>query len=129
MKYKVWDKKEKINNVDAEYVINSLNIRETDGVFLVIDHLDEVQAIEIDRIIKGVYNLDKNLTVDEVAKEYIRIKEEEKQQAQKSRMVLEGQEERIIALEEENIKLKEELELIKNTVNEVLVMITNLKGE
>ena len=129
MNYKIWNKQDKINGVDAEYVINSLNIRETDGVFLVIDHLDEVQAIEIDRIIKGVYNLDKNLTVDEVAKEYIRIKEEEKQQAQKSRMVLEGQEERIIALEEENIKLKEELELIKNTVNEVLVMITNLKGE
>ena len=129
MQYKVWNKKEKINNVDAEYVINSLNIRETDGVFLVIDHLEEVQAIEIDRIIKGVYNLDKNLTVDEVAKEYIKIKEEEKQQAQKSRMVLEGQEERIIALEEENIKLKEVLELIKITVNEVLVMITNLKGE
>ena len=33
MKYRIWDRKEKINNVDAEYIINSLSIRETDGVF------------------------------------------------------------------------------------------------
>ena len=73
MNYKIWNKKEKINGASAEYIIESLNIRDTDEVFLVLDHLDEVQAIEIARIIKGVYNLDANLTVEEVAQEYIRI--------------------------------------------------------
>lgn len=129
MKYKIWNKQDKINGVDAEYVINSLNIRDTDGVFLVVDHLDEVQAIEIDRIIKGVYSLDANLTTDEVAKEYIRIKEEEKQQVQNRVDTVEEHTNQIANLEAENIRLKEELALIQDAVNEVMFMMMNLKGE
>ena len=89
MNYKIWNKKDKINNIDADYFIKDLSIRDTDGVFLVVDHLDEVQAIEIDRIIKGVYNLDANLTVEEVAQEYIRIKEEEKLQVSRQAINME----------------------------------------
>ena len=95
MNFKIWNKKEKINNVDAEYVIESLKIRDTDEVFLVLDNVDEVQAIEISRIIKGVYNLDKNLSVEEVAKEYIRIKEEEKLQASRQ----------VVNMEEQSVKI------------------------
>ena len=116
MNYKIWNKKDKINNVDAEYVVNSLNIRETDGVFLIIDQLEEVQAIEIDRIIKGVYNLDANLTVEEVAKEYIRIKEEEKQQAETHTNTLEEMEKKISILECENKALREELTQIQTSI-------------
>ena len=116
MNYKVWNKKDKINNVDAEYVINSLNIRETDGVFLIIDHLDEVQCIEIDRIIKGVYNLDANLSVEEVAEEYIRIKEEEKIQAQNSIDTLEEIGNKISILEAENKALRKELTQIQTSI-------------
>ena len=126
MKYKIWNKKDKINNVDAEYVINSLNIRETDNVFLIIDQLEEVQAIEIDRIIKGVYNLDANLTVEEVAKEYIRIKEEEKLQAEKDVATLEEQEKKISILEAENEKLKQELSITQDAVNELIFNSLNI---
>ena len=94
-------------------IIKSLNIRETDGVFLIIDHLDEVQCIEIDRIIKGVYNLDINLSVEEVAEEYIRIKEEEKIQAQNSVNTLEEIGDKIAILESENQALKEEISQIQ----------------
>ena len=124
MKYKIWDKKEKINNVDAEYVINSLNIRETDGVFLIIDHLNEVQAIEIDRIIKGVYNLDANLLIDEVAKEYIRIKEEEKIQAENHANTLEEQGKKISILEGENQALKEEILQIQVSIASLVSAIS-----
>ena len=113
MNYKIWDKKEKINNVDAEYVIESLKIRDTDEVFLILDNVDEVQAIEIDRIIIGAYNLDANLTVDEVAKEYIRIKEEEKLQAESYTLNLEEQAKKISILESENKELRKELNQIQ----------------
>ena len=126
MEYKIWNKKDKINNVDAEYVINSLNIRETDGVFLIIDQLEEVQAIEIDRIIKGVYNLDVNLSVEEVAKEYIRIKEEEKLQAEKDVVTLEEQQNKISILEEENKILKQELSITQDAVNELIFNSLNM---
>lgn len=126
MKYKIWNKKEKINNVDAEYVINSLNIREEDGVFLIIDHLNEVQAIEIDRVIKSVYNLDKNLSVEEVAQEYIRIKEEEKLQAEKDMITLEEQGNKISILEAENETLKQELSITQDAVNELIFNSLNM---
>lgn len=113
MNYKIWDKKEKINNVNAEYVIDSLGVRDTDKVFLILDNLGEVQAIEIDRIIIGAYNLDANLTVDEVAKEYIRIKEEEKLQAESYALNLEEQAKKISILESENKELRKELNQIQ----------------
>ena len=116
MNYKIWDKKEKINNVDAGYVIESLNIRDTDEVFIILDNVDEVQAIEISRIIKGVYNLDKNLSVDEVAKEYIRIKEEEKLQAERSIVNSEEQSKKIANLETSMLQIMQELKDLKEMI-------------
>ena len=123
MNYKIWNKKEKINGASAEYIIESLNIRDTDEVFLVLDHLDEVQAIEIARIIKGVYNLDANLTVEEVAQEYIRIKEEEKIQAQNSIDTLEEIGDKISILESENKALREELTQIQTSIASLTSLI------
>ena len=120
MNYKIWDKKEKINNVNAEYVIESLKIRDTDEVFLVLDSVDEVQAIEISRIIKGVYNLDKNLSVEDVAKEYIRIKEEEKLQAERSVTNTEEQSKKIANLETSMLQIMQELKDLKEMVAQVL---------
>lgn len=120
MNYKIWNKKEKINNVDAEYVIESLKIRDTDEVFLILDNVDEVQAIEISRIIKGVYNLDANLTVDEVAKEYIRIKEEEKLQAEISIANTEEQSKKIANLETAILEMMQELKSLKDMVAQAL---------
>ena len=129
MNYKIWNKKEKINGASAEYIIESLNIRDTDEVFLVLDHLDEVQAIEIARIIKGVYNLDANLTVEEVAQEYIRIKEEEKIQAQNSIDTLEEIGDKISILESENKSLKEELTQIQASIASLTSLITTTLEE
>lgn len=80
MNYILWNKKDKINGIDAQYFIDDLKIQENDGVFLIGNRLDNIQAIEIDRIIKSVYGLDDNLTTEEVAQEYVKIKEEEKLQ-------------------------------------------------
>ena len=120
MNYKIWNKKEKINGASAEYIIESLNIRDTDEVFLVLDHLDEVQAIEIARIIKGVYNLDANLTVEEVAQEYIRIKEEEKLQISRQVVNMEEQSMKISNLETSILQMMQELKDLKEMIAQVL---------
>ena len=116
MNYKIWNKKDKINNIDADYFIKDLSIRDTDGVFLVLDNLEEVQAIEIDRIIKGVYNLDKNLSVEEVAQEYIKIKEEEKLQVSRQVVNMEEQSMKISNLETSMLQIMQELKDLKEMV-------------
>lgn len=113
MKYKIWDKKEKINNVEAEHMIKSLNVGEEDNVFLIIDDSDNVQCVEIDRIIKSVYELDANLTVEEVAEEYIRIREEEKAQQEINENSVKEQASKLSTLEEE-------LALIQDALNELI---------
>lgn len=79
MQYKIWNKKDEINNADADHIINSLNIKKDDEVFLIFDDPSVVLNVEIVRIIKMVYALDDNLTADEVAQEYIRIMEQQKE--------------------------------------------------
>lgn len=98
MNYKIWNKIDKINGVDAEHFINNLAIRETDGVFLIVDDNDNVSAVEIDRIIKNVYKLDSSLTTDEVAQEYIRIKKEEELLAMEERLTIEELQEEVAIL-------------------------------
>ena len=120
MNYKIWNKKDKINGVNADYFIKDLSIRDTDGVFLVLDNLEEVQAIEIDRIIKGVYNLDASLTVEEVAQEYIRIKEEEKLQVSRQVTNMEEQSMKISNLETSILQIMQELKSLKEMVAQVL---------
>ena len=96
MKYRIWNKEDSINNASAEYIINDLQIKETDEVFLITDDADNICAIEIARIIKSVYGLDVNLTVDEVAAEYIRICEQREEEATKNQKEVDN---RIVELE------------------------------
>jgi hypothetical protein len=120
MNCKIWDKKENINGIDAEYVIDSMRIQENDEVFLILDNANNVQAIEIARIIKGVYNLDINLTVDEVAKEYIRIHEEEALQAERNIINSEEQLTKIANLETSMLQIMQELKTLKEMISEIV---------
>lgn len=113
IKYKIWNKSDKINGVDAQHFIDNLHIREDDEVFLIMTGIgDDVKSVEISRIIKGVYNLDLELSVEEVTKCYIdKIIEQEdlSKKAQAEEMLLM---ERVISLEEENKQLKEGLRMV-----------------
>lgn len=75
MKFKIWNKKDDIKGFSAQYYINDLKILDSDGVFLILDDYGNVTNIQIDRIIKSVYKLDADLTTEQVAEEYIKIKE------------------------------------------------------
>ena len=128
MKYKIWNKIDKINGIEADHFIDNLKIQEHDEVFLILDSADNVQCVEISSTIKGVYNLDANLSVEEVAEEYIRIKEEEKIQAQNSIDTLEDMGNKISILESENKALREELTQIQTSIASLTSLIaTTLK--
>ena len=112
--FKIWDKKEKINGVDAEVVIKSNNIKQEDEIFLVIDdNTLKVTEIQFKDVICLNYNISIDLTTEEVAQEYIKIKEEEKIQAQNDVNTLEEIGNKISILEAENQALKEELSQIQ----------------
>lgn len=120
MTYKIWNKKDKINGVDANRIIDSLGIKPDDEVFLILDDTDSVHYIEISRIIKSVYDLDEKLSVDEVAEEYIKIKENEKLQNENNKKEAGDLSKRVATLEEENTMLKEELSITQDALNELI---------
>lgn len=135
MNYIIWNKIDPINGIEPQHFIDSLRIKESDGVFLIGTDLDNIQCVEIDRIIKSNYNLDYSLTTEQVAQEYLRIKEEEKLQAKKEQITLEEQAKKISILEGQNANLlldnaKKEIEingLNKNLAN-VTLEIAKIKG-
>lgn len=127
MMYKIWNKVDKIDGIDAEYIIDSFGIKPDDEVFLILDNTGSVNCIEISRIIKSVYGLDAHLSVEEVAEEYIRIRENEKLQNENGKKEAEDLLNRLAALEEENVMLKEELSITQDALNELI--FTMMGGE
>lgn len=121
MKYKVWNKKEPIKGFEADYWINELGLIESDGVFLILNNIDDVEWVEVDRIIKGNYNLDQNLTTEQVAQEYIRIKKEEKLQSEKEQITLEEQAKKISILQDENEKLNTQLNTVRASHSDLIL--------
>lgn len=115
MEYKIWNKKENINGVDASIVLTRHNIKEEDEIFLILSG-NRVVELQFKDVIKNTYNIVSD-DVEEVAKEYIKIKEEEKFQAVKETLSLEEQSKRISALEQENKALREELNQMQNSIN------------
>ena len=120
MTYKIWNKEDKINGVDADHIIDNLGIKPDDEVFLILDNTDSTRFIEVSRIIKSVYDLDENLSVDKVAEEYIKIKENEKLQNENEEKEAEDLSKRLVALEEENAMLKEEMSITQDALNELI---------
>ena len=112
-KIKIWDKIEPINGVNAEKIIKSHKIKDTDDIFLVLNDYNRVLELNFVSIIRDNFNLSYDFSVEQVAEEYLKIKEREKVQEEKEQTTLEEQEARISALEKENKQLREELEQVK----------------
>lgn len=107
MKYKIWNKKDKIKGTDAEYVIKSHNIKESDEIFLVIDDCGIITEIQFVDIIKSNLQLNKDLTAEETAQAYIDYKKEEENNTIKEQISLEETSKKIEILQAENNRLKE----------------------
>ena len=104
-KVKIWDKIESINGVDAKNVIKSHRIKETDDIFLVLNNYDRILELNFVDVIRANFNLSQSLTKEQVAQEYLRIREEERLQAEKEQVSLEQQAKKISILEAENADL------------------------
>lgn len=85
MEYKIWDKKESINNVSAEEVLNSMPELKNSDVILLIQN-NRVTNIEDKDVLISNLNLDSDLSVQEVAEKYIQYLEELKKQEIKERL-------------------------------------------
>ena len=130
--YKIWDRKSSINGVSCEEILeNRRDIRDSgDDVFLIEDDYGLVSEIQFKKSIQSIYNMSNELTVEEVAQEYIRIKEEEEKiQAQNSIDTLEDMGNKISYLESENKALKEELTQIQTSIASLTSLIVTTLEE
>ena len=123
-KTKIWDKIEPINGVDAKKVIKSHKIKDTDDIFLVLNDYNKVLELNFINIIRDNFNLSSDFSAEQVAEEYLKIKEEEKVQEEKEQTTLENQDARISILEQENKTLKEELTQIQTSIASLTSLIT-----
>ena len=112
MKYKIWDKTESINNISAEKYIEKNKISENEEVFLLYKHdTNKVDEVVLKSNIIRVYNLEPNLSCEEVAQKYIDIIQNHNLNNNFG-LLLEQQGEKISILEAENKSLKEGLQAI-----------------
>lgn len=99
---KIWNKKDDINGIDADKVMESSGIKMEDEIFLIVnDVTNKVQEIQDKLTITSVYNIDPNLTTLEVGEEYLRIREEQNKQQEEETTTLEKQAEKIAELEQQ----------------------------
>lgn len=105
MRYEIWDKIKPIKGQDASYWKDYLKYEDNDGIFLVIDNYDNIIGVEIDRIIKSVYELSNELSTEEVAQKYITIKEQERQKSKELTLRYKETEDRIIEIVKGTVKI------------------------
>ena len=128
-KIKIWDKIEPINGVNAEKIIKSHKIKDTDDIFLVLNDYNKVLELNFINIIRDNFNLSSGFSAEQVAEEYLKIKEEEKVQEEKEQTTLENQDARISILESENRELREELTQIQTSIASLTSLIATTLEE
>ena len=96
---KVWDGKESINGVPAKDVLaNREDLKRALGdIFLVLVN-GQVTQIEIGTIIKSIYDLNENLSIQEIAEAYLAIKEEEETRERQEQLTNEELQEQVAML-------------------------------
>lgn len=112
MKIKIWNKIDDINGVSAEDILSSrVDIKNANEVILLCDDVDEsiVKQIEFPSILKSNYNL-QGTTALEIGQAYLNYLNLEK--------------EKVIQEKTEIELLKEEMELQKQTILELSMMVS-----
>ena len=121
-KIKIWDKIEPINGVNAEKIIKSHKIKDTDDIFLVLNNYDRILELNFVDVIRTNFNLSSDFSAEQVAEEYLKIKEEEKVQEEKEQATLNELSKRLSILESENKALREELTQMQTSVTSLLAV-------
>lgn len=101
---KVWNKREPINGVSASDVIKSQMIDVSEEIFLVLNG-ERVTEVQSKSVIASNYNIDANLSCEEVAQKYLELKQQEEQKQQEEALNLQKQQQEIEALKKQNAEL------------------------
>ena len=71
MKYKIWNRKDKINGIDANHFLNKLPFKNCNhDIILIYAENGKVSQIECKDILAKHYNIDVNLPLDAFMLEY-----------------------------------------------------------
>lgn len=71
MNYKLWDRKETINGVEASHFLNQSPFKNYSGdIILIFSENGNVSNVECKDILASVYNLDKTLDLDSFMSAY-----------------------------------------------------------
>lgn len=105
---KVWDGKESINGVPAKDILaNREDLRRALGdIFLVLVN-GQVTQIEIGATIKAIYDLDENLSIEEVAEAYLAKREEKEAREKEEKLTNEELQEQVAMLSYHVMMLEE----------------------
>lgn len=109
---KIWDKKEKINGVEAEEILKDNYDFQTSEVFLVLDDYGRVTNIESANTIKSIYKLDKNLTALETAEKYLEMHKKQEEEIKAHEEQEKNSKSATIATHEEVKALREETAML-----------------
>lgn len=105
MRYEIWDKVSSLNEVPAKQIIEELHFKNDDEIFLIYDEYDRLTNIENAKNIQAIYKMRTSMTVDEIAQEYIKIREEYEKNRQEQQNEEIYAREKISILESENADL------------------------
>lgn len=97
--FRIWNKQDEINGVDAGVVINSQKIKPQDEIFLVVDEYGKVTQIEEVTNIKSIYKLDAGLSAVQTAQTYLDLMAQQEEQVKQDVLTLEQQADKISTLE------------------------------
>ena len=99
LRVEVWDEVSPINGVEAERIFEMRDdLARARGDIFLVKQGDAVMQIEIGAIIKCNYGFDANLSIQEVAEQYLAKREEEEAKAQEEQMTVEEMQEQIAML-------------------------------
>ena len=82
-KYKLWNRKTKINGVEASHFLNEQPFKDYEGdIILIYSEEDEtkVSQVECKEILANIYEIDVNLPLDEFMAEYFEKVEAQEQE-------------------------------------------------
>ncbi len=111
---KIWNKKDAINGVDADKVMESSGIKMEDEIFLIVnDVTNKVQEIQDKLTITSIYNIDPKLTTLEVGEEYLKIREEQNKRQE---------DEKVSEIDEMQLKQEEQEKIIADLAYELMLL-------
>jgi hypothetical protein len=99
LRIEVWDEVSPINGVDAKRIFEMRDdlVKARGDIFLVKQG-NQVMQIEIGAIIKANYGFDSNLSIKEVAEQYLAKREEEEAKVQEEQLTIEELQEQVAML-------------------------------